>query len=419
MKTIQAIRGFNDIIEDIDLWQQVEDLLERIARQHAYQEIRTPYCEASGLFERSIGITSDIVHKEMYTFSDKNEQTISLRPEGTASVVRACIENSLLYDQARKFYYLGSMFRRERPQRGRLRQFNQFGMESLGYTEPYADVELLCVVHKIFKELGIRDEVSLELNYLGSQNTRQRYGQALKDFYKPFKQEMSELNQKRLTENTLRLLDSKEEYLVKINEMAPTISDYYTQAEHLTFAEIQRLCRHLEIPFTVNCRLMRGLDYYTGLIYEWKTDKLGAQSTVCGGGRYDLLFESLGHKAEPACGFSIGLERLLELYKETSTLKKSSIVGIAALDQGSLLYTMEIAEKLREDCPRIRLYSHYEQGKVGSLIKKALKKSVDILLLCGETEKNSNTVTIKYLQNQDQDRVVYEDLVNELRKHYD
>ena len=419
MKSIQGIRGFNDIYENIERWQALENILSEVADQYAYEEIRTPYCESTTLFERSIGVTSDIVHKEMYTFVDKNEQSISLRPEGTASVVRACIEKNLLYDQTRKFYYMGSMFRRERPQKGRLRQFNQFGMECLGYTEPYPDTEQLIIVDNIWKRLNISTNIKLELNYLGSRETRLKYGKALKDYYSPFREKMSELNQKRLSENTLRLLDSKDEFLIEINKSAPTIAEYYTEEEHRSFQKIQEICDSHGIIYQVNPTLMRGLDYYTGLIYEWKSDELGAQSTICGGGRYDLLFENLGQKAQPACGFSIGIERLIELIKDQELRNRKKTIAMVAMHEKNIQEIMQHAEKIRKDCRNVKIHTHFEHGKLQTMIKKALKKKAQFIILHGENEIKSNTFTIKNLKTKDQKTVDYEGLIKMIRRDYD
>ena len=251
MSKIQSIRGFCDIIENIETWQSIEEILKNISKRYGYDEVRTPLLEESRLFERSIGITSDIVHKEMYTFTDKNEVDLSLRPEGTASIVRACIENNLLYDQARKWFYIGSMFRRERPQKGRLRQFHQFGMECLGYDEPYPDIEQLLILNQAWVELEVSNAVILELNYLGSRETRIAYGDALKAYYKPHLDKMTALNKKRWEDNTLRLLDSKESDIIEINKNAPSIADFYSETERKVFETIQKNCTNNNIKFVV------------------------------------------------------------------------------------------------------------------------------------------------------------------------
>lgn len=398
MGKIQTIRGFNDIIDHAELWQILERQLANIGKNYGYSEIRTPMLEASGLFERSIGVTSDIVHKEMYTFADKNEQTISLRPEGTASVVRACIEHSLLYDRPRKFFYQGPMFRRERPQRGRLRQFHQFGMECLGFNEPYADIEQLTIIQRIWETLGLQNNLTLEINYLGSQKTRQRYGQALKEFYQKHHPSLSDLDKKRWEDNTLRLLDSKEPTLVEINRTAPTIDAFYTDEEQSIFATMQMLCRARGINATVNPHLMRGLDYYTGLIYEWKSDDLGSQSTVCGGGRYDLLFESLGAKAVGACGFSIGMERLLEILKTKELQQRTLHIHLLAPHQDDMADTLQLAEEIRNALPDVFFYTQFEHAKLGNLIKKASKQGAHGVVICGENERLNGQYTFKNLQ---------------------
>ena len=354
--------------------------------------------EESRLFERSIGVTSDIVHKEMYTFEDRNEQSVSLRPEGTASVVRACIEHNLLYDQPRKFYYLGSMFRRERPQKGRLRQFHQFGMECLGYDEPYADVEQLMFIHDAWSALGLNEHPTLVLNYIGERDTRHAYAAALKDYYSPYLNDMDDLHQRRWHENTMRLLDSKDPLLVKINREAPSISRFYSQEEQEKFSTIQSCCHMHNIPFTIEDNLMRGLDYYSGLIYEWKSDHLGAQSTVCGGGRYDLLFESLGEKRQSACGFSIGMERLIALYPEPQNHARK-VIHIASESAENLAQTLALADKLRRNLGQHAYFSQLKEGKSSNLVKRALRKNADILLIVEHNYRDNHSITVKNLKD--------------------
>lgn len=401
MTKIQSIRGFNDIIDDIEQWQSAEQMLHCIADRYGYQEIRTPVLENAELFTRSIGVTSDIVHKEMYTFTDKNEQTIGLRPEGTASVVRACIEKNLLYNHARKWFYCQSMFRRERPQKGRLRQFHQFGMECLGFDEPYADIEQLAIIQRIMESAGIADKITLELNYLGSKTTRQHYSQALRDYYAPHTQSLSPLDYKRWQENVLRLLDTKAPELIAINQDAPTIDRFYTDAEASRFQRIQTACQALNINFVVNKKLMRGLDYYTGLIYEWKSEHLGAQATVCGGGRYDLLFENLGAKAESACGFSIGMERLLALTTLGPT-PRPKIFILCATEQ-DLNQAMQISEQLRLAHPSYIFYLHLETGKINNLVKKAARQSASHVLICDHIHFGTDCYQIRDLNRRTQD----------------
>ena len=413
MKKIQSIRGFNDIIDDIPTWQMLETTLRKLSSLYGYLEIRTPMLEESRLFERSIGVTSDIVNKEMYTFCDRNEQSVSLRPEGTASVVRTCIENNLLYDQARKWFYIGSMFRRERPQKGRLRQFHQFGMECLGYDEPFADIEQLMIINQIWEILELSSKPKLELNYIGTRETRQAYGAALKAYYEPYLDSMDELNQRRWRENTLRLLDSKDPTLIKINSTAPTIASYYTTEEQAQFDTIQSCCHDHTIPFTVQPSLMRGLDYYTGLIYEWKSDLLGAQSTVCGGGRYDLLFESLGEKKHGACGFSIGLERLIELCP-TSPKKQHLTVHLATESTSSLPATLALSEKLRRLVNTHAYFTQLTSTKTSNLIKRAVKKDADVLVINNYDSIDEHPMIVKNLRDKSHQQMNLDELVSYL-----
>ena len=311
------------------------------------------------------------------------------------------------------------MFRRERPQKGRLRQFHQFGMEALGSVEPYPDAEQLIIISGIFEKLGIADDIYLEINYLGSRTTRSDYAKALKAYYKPHKHRMTDLDARRLEDNTLRLLDSKDEIMLEINQGAPLIQEHYCKEEIDSFNEIQKICEGHRIKFNVNQRLMRGLDYYTGLIYEWKSDKLGAQSTICGGGRYDLLFENIGQKAQPACGFSIGIERLLELVKDREYLTKKMVIVMAALSKSEMDYAMLQSERIRSDCPNIKIHTHFECGKIATVIKKALKRNATYLILCGEDEKEKNLFTMKNLKTKEQSCVDYQDLIEKIRRHND
>lgn len=417
MTTLKSIRGFHDIHETIPTWQHVEQVMKKLAAQYGYEEIRTPMLEDSRLFERSIGATSDIVHKEMYTFCDKNEQSVSLRPEGTAAVVRSCIENNLLYSQPRKYYYLGSMFRRERPQRGRLRQFHQFGLECLGYEEPYADVEQLCIIQRLWEALDLHEKITLEINYIGNHDTRQRYTTALKAYYKEHVDSMSEIDQIRWHENTLRLLDSKAPALVELNKNAPTIDHYYTNEERSTIELIETLCKENKIKYSINRRLMRGLDYYSGLIYEWKSEHLGAQSTVCGGGRYDQLFNQLGAQRTGACGFSVGIERLIELTGTLPSPMKNTVVHLITPSEKTLPKLMSLAETLRSLMANHQFYLHPQCGKLGNMIKKSVKMKAGIVIILGEEELNQGVVTIKRLSTQQQKTVKIDDIqhtINEI-----
>jgi histidyl-tRNA synthetase len=416
MTTLKSIRGFHDIHETITTWQQVEQIMKSLASQYGYNEIRTPMLEDSRLFERSIGATSDIVHKEMYTFNDKNEQSVSLRPEGTAAVVRSCIENNLLYTQPRKYYYLGSMFRRERPQRGRLRQFHQFGLECLGYEEPYADVEQLCIIQRLWRTLGIEDKITLEINYIGSQATRATYTAALKEYYKPHKEQMSDIDQIRWQDNTLRLLDSKASMLVELNKNAPTIDKFYSEKEIEIVKLIELLCQENHINYTHNRRLMRGLDYYSGLIYEWKSECLGAQGTVCGGGRYDQLFEQLGAQRTGACGFSIGIERLIELTGELNPLLDQPCIHLITPTDTTLPKLMTLVESLRDTLPTHQFYLHTQCGKIGSMIKKALKMKANAIIILGDEELKEAVVTMKQLDTQEQRTVAITELADTINE---
>ena len=312
---IQAIRGFSDLIDEklLTIYQMVEQKLKDAATAHGYTEVRLPFVEKSELYNRSIGLTSDIVQKEMYSFTDRNDDQICLRPEGTASCMRAILEHNALYERNRKWFYHGPMFRRERPQKGRYRQFYQFGIEAIGYNEPYPDIEHLILIHELLKDLNLTNSIKLSLNYLASYETREKYKGILQTYYSKYQDQLNELEKLRLTENPLRILDSKDPKLVDINQSAPSLHSCYSNEEEAALNYIRDQLAENSIAFTTSSHLVRGLDYYNGLIYEWVSDQLGAQGTVCGGGRYDQLSTQMhGKHPIPATGFSIGMERLVD-----------------------------------------------------------------------------------------------------------
>ncbi|RUO80308.1 histidine--tRNA ligase [Idiomarina tyrosinivorans] len=417
--TIQAIRGMNDLLPDQSpAWQQVEQVLRQVAAGYGYREVRTPVLESTQLFKRSIGEVTDIVEKEMYTFDDRNGESVTLRPEGTASCVRAGNQHGLLYNQIQRLWYMGPMFRYERPQKGRYRQFHQFGIEAFGMDSADADAEVILLSARLWKLLGIADDVELQLNSLGSNEARQRYKAALTEYLLDYKAQLDEDSQRRLGSNPLRILDSKNEQTQKILENAPSLSDYWDDESS---AHFNQLCQRLDaagIRYTVNQRLVRGLDYYNRTVFEWVTTALGAQGTVCAGGRYDGLVEQLGGKATPAVGFAMGLERLVLLLQEREKLAPRRDVDLYLMPMGEAaeLRAVTVAEELRDNLPELRLVVHCGGGSMKKQMKKADKSGAEMALIIGEEELAEQRYTVKPLRNQDpQQRLDWQALLERLQ----
>ena len=337
--SVKSIKGMNDLLpETIHSWQALEAVFRDLFRVYDYREIRTPLVESTALFSRSIGELSDIVSKEMYTFEDRNGESITLRPEGTASVVRAGLQHGLFHNQQRRIWYQGPMFRYERPQKGRFRQFHQVGIEAYGWRGADIEAEAICLSNDLWTRLGIK-QPTLELNSLGSAAGRSSYLQALKEFLEPHKEELDKDSQNRLDGNVLRILDSKVAATQDILDSAPSILEFLNEDELTQFEELQNLLKALGIPYTVNERMVRGLDYYNNTVFEWVHSDLGAQSTVCAGGRYDHLSEQLGGKLVPAFGFALGLERLLDIIEATGQSSGSPVPHIYFISEGSAART--------------------------------------------------------------------------------
>lgn len=319
-KTIQGIRGMNDCLPtDAPLWQWFEKKVSDTLNSYGYKQLRTPIVESTALFKRAIGEVTDVVEKEMFTFEDRDNESITLRPEGTAGCVRAGIQNGLLYNQEQRLWYNGQMFRYERPQKGRYRQFHQVGVEVFGLSKATSDAELILMTADLWKELGIDQHVTLELNSIGSLEARNIYRQALVDYLQQYHDQLDEDSQRRLTTNPLRILDSKNEVVQKIVDKAPKLHDYLDEDSKEHFAQLCHILDEAGVSYTVNQKLVRGLDYYNKTVFEWVTTELGAQGTVCGGGRYDGLVAQLGGHATPAVGFAMGIERLLLLIEEVNS----------------------------------------------------------------------------------------------------
>lgn len=403
-KQIQAIRGMNDCLpEQTPVWQMLETTLRRVVSSYGYSEIRMPIVEMTNLFQRAIGEVTDVVEKEMYTFNDRNGDSLTLRPEGTAGCVRACIEHGLVYNQERRLWYVGPMFRHERPQKGRYRQFHQFGVEVFGLNGPDIDAELIMLTARLWRELGIEQFTTLQLNTLGSSAERAAYRDALVVFLEQHKESLDEESKRRMYSNPLRVLDTKSPQVQEILQHAPTLTDYFGEETKAHFNGLKALLDAAGIAYQVNERLVRGLDYYNYTVFEWVTDSLGAQGTICGGGRYDGLVEQLGGQATPAVGFAMGLERLtlmLETLEKINNLPATVDVYICMAGEGALTAGLLLAEQLRSERPQLRIMTHCGGGNFKKQMKRADKVAARIALILGETEVAEQKVTVKFLRDQ-------------------
>ena len=410
----------NDLLpSDSPYWQYAEGTIADILQRYGYQEIRFPVLESTDLFKRSIGEVTDIVEKEMYTFDDRNGDSVTLRPEGTACCVRACEEHGLLYNQTQRLWYMGPMFRYERPQKGRYRQFHQCGVEAFGMNGPDVDAEILLLSARILRELGVADSVTLQLNSLGNQSSRAAYKEALLAYLGERKEQLDADSQRRMTTNPLRILDSKDVTTQALLDGAPVLLDYLDEESRSHFEQLQSLLEAVGITYEVNPRLVRGLDYYGKTAFEWVTDKLGAQSTVCAGGRYDGLVEQLGGKPTPAVGFAIGLERLVLLLQSLNLmpeeLEQQADVYLVAMGDVQK-EALQLAERIRDELPYIRLVNHCGGGSLKSQMKKADKSAADIALILGEDEIKAGKVAVKYLRfEQPQELLSQDDVIKLLQ----
>lgn len=392
----------NDLLpDDIATWQYLEKTVTSTLARFGYREIRFPIMEQTHLFKRSIGEVTDIVEKEMYTFDDRSGESVTLRPEGTASCVRACEQHGLLYNQTQRLWYMGPMFRYERPQKGRYRQFHQIGIETYGLEGPDIDAELLMLSHNLFQALKLDDCVALEINSLGSDTARAQFREALVVYLNEHKDELDEDSQRRLTTNPLRILDSKAAATQTLLDGGPSLLDYLDDESKAHFATLKQLLDAAGVPYRVNPRLVRGLDYYGRTAFEWVTDKLGAQSAVCAGGRYDNLVEQLGGKPTPAVGFAMGLERLVLLLQAQQVVPAEAentldvyLVAVGDVQASAL----SLAKSLRESLPQLRLMMHCGGGSFKSQLKKADKSGASVALILGEDEAANDCVVVKYLR---------------------
>ncbi|EGR0751074.1 histidine--tRNA ligase [Vibrio vulnificus] len=404
-KTIQAIRGMNDCLPtQSPLWQKLEGAVKNVISAYGYNEMRMPIVEMTHLFSRAIGEVTDVVEKEMYTFEDRNGDSLTLRPEGTAGCVRAGIENGLLYNQEQRVWYMGPMFRHERPQKGRYRQFHQCGVEVFGLNGPDVDAELIMMTARLWRELGIDKHVRLELNSIGSLEARANYRTALIAFLEQHIDVLDEDCKRRMHTNPLRVLDTKNPDVQAILGDAPRLSDYLDTESTQHFAGLCELLDAAGIEYTVNERLVRGLDYYNRTVFEWITESLGSQGTVCGGGRYDGLVEQLGGKATPAVGFAMGLERLVLMLEtlELTDVRRSVDVYVVTAGEGTMMAGMKLAEQVREAIPGIRVMNHFGGGNFKKQFKRADKVGAVVALVLGENEVADNTVVLKDLAGGEQ-----------------
>jgi histidyl-tRNA synthetase len=398
--TIQAIRGMNDILpSETYLWQHVETILRATLQSYGYQEIRLPIVEKTELFKRSIGEATDIVEKEMYTFLDRNNDSLTLRPEGTAGCIRAGVEHGLFHNQIQRLWYLGPYFRHERPQKGRYRQFFQCGAEVIGLEGPDIDAELILLAATILEKLGLRSHVSLEINSLGSPEARIAYRDELVRYFTQHHEQLDEDSQRRLNTNPLRILDSKNPDMQELIKNAPKLIEHLDESSKQHFTTLQNTLTALDIPFHVNPCLVRGLDYYTKTVFEWVTTELGSQGAVCSGGRYDGLIEQLGGKPTPALGFAFGMERLILLIQQTQQLAaETPHIYFMSDSEAAFQSGLVLAAQLRKQLPNLRLLQHCGGGSFKNQIKKADKSGALLALILGEEELKTNSVAIKFLR---------------------
>lgn len=408
-KTLQSVRGMNDILPQVSSdWRYIEQLLAKTALQYAFNEIRFPLLEHAELFKRSVGEVTDIVAKEMYVFADRNKDLLALRPEGTASCVRAVLQHGLIHNQIQKLWYYGPMFRHERPQQGRYRQFYQFGLETFGVASPDAEVEQIMMMHRIWQTLGLQSYLELQLNTLGTTVVRQRYREQLVDYLQAYKADLDLDSQQRLTQNPLRILDSKNSQTQAILTQAPELSDCWDSETEEHFAQLKSVLDSCGIAFRVNSKLVRGLDYYNKTVFEWVTSDLGAQGTVCAGGRYDGLVGTLGGAETPAVGLAVGIERLLSLLACSNHSQPKKRLHGYCIMLGSAAQTagLRLSDALRTRYPGLRLQMNLGGGSVKSQFKRADKSGASLALIIGDTELANHSVIVKFLRQEREQQII-------------
>ena len=421
-KNIQAIRGMNDCSPtESPLWQWIEGQVRQILSSYGYSEVRMPIVESTPLFARAIGEVTDVVSKEMYTFWDNDEQ-LTLRPEGTAGCVRAAIEHGWIYNNEQRLWYMGPMFRHERPQKGRYRQFHQAGVEVFGIATPEIDAELIILTARLWKALGIDQHVSLQLNSIGSLEARANYRSALVAFLENHQDLMSEEEKERLVKNPLRILDTKNQALQDVLDGAPKLLDYLDDESREHFSQLCGLLDAVGIQYEINPKLVRGLDYYNKTVFEWVTSALGAQGTVCGGGRYDGLVEQLGGHATSGVGFAMGLERLVLLVQEVNKsipVKSAVDIYVVYQGEGTTLAAFQLAEKLRSELPHLSTMLHCSGGNFKKQFRRADKSGATLALVLGESEVQNNQVVVKHLLGEaEQQTIDVDNLIEHVKAQF-
>ncbi len=417
-ENIQAIRGMSDVLpSQAQLWEYFEDTVRAWLQSYGYLNIRTPILEKTELFVRSIGETTDIVEKQMYTFTDQlNGESLTLRPEGTASCVRAVLQHNLLYPGPQRLYYSGPMFRHERPQQGRYRQFHQIGVEALGFPGPDIDAEHIIMCTRLWNKFGLRD-IKLQINTLGSMDCRARYRERLKKYLVSFGSKLDEAVRNRVERNPLRVLDSKDPALQPIISGAPRLLDDLDEASRKHFEELQAMLRHAGIEFEIAPRLVRGLDYYNLTVFEWTTDKLGAQGTLCAGGRYDGLVEQMSGKSTPACGYAMGIERLLALLQEDAPAAQPADVYLVHQGEAADKLALKFAEKLRDS--GIHVILHCGGTSFKSQMKRADASGARFAVIIGDDEAQAQQASLKPLREAgEQIRAGLKEIADMLRKRH-
>ncbi len=399
-KNIQSVRGMRDILPiQSASWQFIENTARKLFNSYGYQELRTPIVEPTGLFKRAIGDATDIVEKEMYTFDDRNGDSLTLRPEGTAGCVRAALQHGLLHNQQQRIWYTGPMFRHERPQKGRYRQFYQAGIETYGISGPDIDAEVIAIAARLWKQLGLKN-VRLEINSLGSDAAREKYRKILIDYFELHQNQLDEDSKRRLHKNPLRILDTKNPAMKELVSNAPDLLDYLDDESRTHFDGLKTRLDSMDITYQVNSRLVRGIDYYNRTVFEWITDDLGAQGTICAGGRYDGLVKQLGGRDTTACGFGIGLDRLQLLIEslQISIPGQHPHIYFVTLGEQAGVTALTITERIRDDQPALRLLVNGGAGSFKSQLKRADKSGADYALILGDSEIDSSEIIIKPLR---------------------
>ena len=418
---IQSVRGMPDILpEQAGAWRYLERQAQRVFSAYSLTQIRTPIVENTALFARSIGDVTDIVEKEMYTFEDRSGDSMTLRPELTAGVVRAAMEHGMLHNQTQRLWYQGPAFRYERPQKGRYRQFHQIGVECFGIADALMEAELIEMTDQLWKQCQIRDAVTLELNSIGSPEARARYRAALVDFLTARKEQLDEDSQSRLERSPLRILDSKDESTQLLLSDAPSLMDYLTDEDRGHFGRLTRALGESGIEFEINPRLVRGLDYYCRTVFEWTTQALGAQGTICGGGRYDGLVEHLGGRATPGVGFALGMERVVLLMESLDVIpdayQTQADVYLMPQQIECESAIRKLARTLRAQFPSLRVMNHFGGGSLKSQLKKADKSGADIALIIGQMELENESVVYRPLRGGEQETLTEAELLNRISK---